>query len=346
MKKLKMIFSWIYKFGLSAILIVFLCIAPFTLMPSLLSAQANVNRNQVFNYQGILELWHLECFEGGSASRSAFLEKQAVKFERQNKGVYIVINTMSLEQFKLNIDSGKTPNMLSFGIGVGDSFIEKLADINISNSIRADLLEGGKFYNKQLAVPYILGGYAIMGNSQNNNSIMGSTGTGFSGTINPLQSVLTNNLSINISENINIDTYTAYDKFLKGQFDNLLGTQRDVYRIYNRQQKGLIDNINYKFLSGYNDLVQYISIFKSNYTEEKVCEDFIKQLTSFDTQSQIKNINMFSVLENLCLYSNDIFAEMEQYLLQKLYVNNVFKNIDKIDNEKSTTLKQIRGEDE
>ena len=63
-----------------------------------------------------------------------------------------------------------------------------------------------------------------------------------------------------------MDSYTAYDKFLKGNFENLIGTQRDVFRVTNRQQKGLLTDYNIFPLGGYTDLVQYISVFEKEKT--------------------------------------------------------------------------------
>ena len=65
-------FSWFLKVLLSVIIIAFIWLAPFTLLPNLLNAQAQVNRTEKYEYQGILELWHIETFEGGSISRASF----------------------------------------------------------------------------------------------------------------------------------------------------------------------------------------------------------------------------------------------------------------------------------
>src|SRR5574344_2147620 len=128
MKKLKIFAKWFLKVGISTLLIIFLITAPLTLFPNLQSLQANVNKSATFEYEGILELWHIETFEGGSVSRANFLEKQAIAFEKKHKGSYIVIESMSLEQFKLNLANGKKPDILSFGIGIGDGITDSLID--------------------------------------------------------------------------------------------------------------------------------------------------------------------------------------------------------------------------
>ena len=195
MKKIKIVFDWFCRIGLTGVLVVFLVFAPFTLMPNLLKAQADVNKSKNYEYQGILELWHIETFEGGSMSRASFLEREAINFEKQHKGTYIVIQSMSLEQFELNIQNGKLPNLLSFGIGVGDAITKNLVEIDVGN-IRNDLKQYGMYNSKQLAVPYILGGYALIScnNQISKKATHNMVGVGLKGTTNQLKALETNNI--------------------------------------------------------------------------------------------------------------------------------------------------------
>ena len=334
-KKVKSSFSWFFKILLSAILIAFVCIAPFTLLPNLLKEQAEVNRGESYEYQGILELWHIETFEGGSASRANFLEREAINFEKTHKGTYIVIQTMSLEQFELNIKAQKYPNMISFGIGVGDSFIEKLLELD-NEGVRSDLANAGKFGSKQLAVPYILGGYALISNGN------GKTGVGLKGTTNPLKALEQNKMQIaTLYNDYNLDSYDAYDKFLKGNFETLLGTQRDVYRCYSRQQKGLLNDATYTFLEGYTDLVQYLSVFKGKDIEQKLCKEFVSQMISINVQSKLKDYNLFSTIKDLTLYSDGLYRDFESVLKKNLKVDSAFLSLEQIQSQKAEAFKAV-----
>jgi hypothetical protein len=339
MTKVKKFFDWFFRVGISILLVIFLVVAPFTIMPNLLSSQANINRTESFEYEGILELWHIETFEGGSVSRATFLEKQAIAFEKEHRGTYIVTKTMSLEQFKLNIQNGEQPNMLSFGIGVGDDFVNDICEINLDCGIRDDLLVGGKFNSKQLAIPYILGGYCLITKTENN---FDNIGVGSVGTNNPFKAAQINNININFSTDIDCDTYSAYDKFIKGSYSGLLGTQRDVYRVYNRQQKGLISNACFNFLGGYTDLVQYVSVFKSSSIEETMCQKFVQKLVSESTQQKLSSYNLFSVLDSVSLYTDDIFGTMEKTLKQPLETYNCFLNEQTINLEKTKYFSIIK----
>ena len=319
MKKLKAICLWFLRFGLSGVLIAFLCVAPFSLLPDILKAQGEVNKKEEYDYQGVLELWHIETFEGGSLSRTKFLESEAMLFEKKHKGAYVALQTISLEQLELNLKAGKVPNMISFGIGVGELFLDKLAVLDGAGA-REDLLCGAKFNGQQLAVPYILGGYAMIYAGD------GLTGVGLVGATNPLQALQKNNIKVKKFYNdLNVDSYTAYDRFLRGNYKNLIGTQRDVYRCFNRSQKGLLtSDLTYKFLGGYTDLVQYLSVFRGSDIEQKICKEFAMQVISSNAQSKLNNYNLFSVRKDVTLYSDGLYKDFEMELKRPLICENVF----------------------
>ena len=341
MKKLKGFLFWFFKVGLSALLIIFLCVAPFSVFPSLSKKQGEINKSEVFEYQGILELWHVETFEGGSVSRATFLEREAYIFEKEHKGTYISIQTMSPEQFCLNISLGKTPNILSFGIGVGDDFLSNLIELDTKN-VRSDIKTGGVFNSKQLAVPYLLGGYATIKNKNFSSKTKNSNlfGVGTLGSINVLKCLQKNNIKLNKLSDLAMDTYTAYDRFIKNNFQTLIGTQRDVYRCYSRQQRGLFD-VEFSFLSGWTDLVQYISVFSASELEEEMCKKFASQITSTQAQNKLKDYNLFSVLNNVCLYETGLFANFEKVLKESLQVESVFLNLEQIEIQKKQALKSV-----
>ena len=342
-KIFKDFFIWAFQIVLSAVVVIFTIFAPFTLLPSILNAESMVNRAENFEYQGILELWHVETFEGGSVSRGALLEKEAFIFEKQHKGTYIVIKSMNLEQFNLNINLGKKPNMISFAIGVGDSFVNDLIDLD-AEDVRDDLLSYGRFGSKQVAVPYILGGYAIINSNtkKENRQENKVVGVGLKGATNPLKALQKNNMQItNLYNDLLLDSYDIYDKFVKGYFDCLIGTQRDVYRCYNRQQKGMMTDTTFSFLDGYTDLVQYVSVFKGNDIEQRLCTQFVSQLISNDTQSKLNDYNLFSTLKNLKLYQTDLYNDFENVLLKPLTSINVFINNEQIQDLKMQSFNAV-----
>ena len=143
--KYKNIFKYIIKILMSIFILLYIGIAPITIFPRLKQSQGLVNKEIQIDYMGILELWNVDTFEGGSVSRTAFLQKRAMEFEKQHTGTFIMVQSMTLEQVQLNIENGNLPDMISFGIGIGDEIINHLSpidfDINVAQlmNIKNDL---------------------------------------------------------------------------------------------------------------------------------------------------------------------------------------------------------------
>lgn len=343
--------KFIIKTALSVVIIIFLISSPFTLFSKIQTLNYQINGEYNFSYTGILELWNVDTFEGGSVSRTSWLEKRAIEFERQNKGTYIVVRNLTPEQLKLNLESGNTPSLISFGIGVGELFYDKLITLTKSYAVREDLLGGGKVKGKIKAVPIMLGGYNLISNGNlcektenlieefNNFSVKDKANLGYgnNGYITPLLSLYCNNATtINqvFEERESLDSYDCYDKFINNNFLTLLGTQRDYYRCKNRENNMKMQNNSYCFLGNFSDLVQYVSVFKTDNKTESMCENFIEFLTQEKTQQTLTNINMFSVL-NKNIYTDE-YKEFETKLLKPLKTLNVF-----LSNENIKTLKEL-----
>ena len=73
---------------ISGAIISFLLLSPSLLFTKIYSLNYTLNSEYKFEYQGVLTLWNVDTFEGGSGARSGWLEKKAIAFEKQNKGIY------------------------------------------------------------------------------------------------------------------------------------------------------------------------------------------------------------------------------------------------------------------
>ena len=98
--------------------IIFVSVAPIYILPKVYK---NYSFDMLNREDGVfLELWEVDTFEGGTNSRSKFLEKVAIAFEKKNSGVFVVVRNLTLDQLKLMLSQEKLPDMLSFGIGAGE----------------------------------------------------------------------------------------------------------------------------------------------------------------------------------------------------------------------------------
>lgn len=320
--------------------------APTIILPILKHNQGLVNQEIQVKYMGILELWHIDTFEGGSRSKINFLENQALKFEKKNTGTFIMCYQMSVEQAKLNLSNGLKPDLVSFGIGMGADLIQSLIPLNSTYNIRDDLINGGMNSGILYALPYMLGGYVLVNENdlQLKNQITQLLGYGGASYNSAIISLALNNIKADnlFSDSYNIDSFDAYDKYLSKKFDILLGTQRDLYRIQNRIDKGNMNARNFEYMTGFSDLIQYIGICSLDAIKQEICEKFVEQLFSNDAQSQLVDYNMFSTTGQR-LYSSSEFANLEVSLSKPLKTLSVFLTQQKIDEIKQIATNIVKG---
>ena len=320
------------KILVSILVIAFLIISPFSLFGKIDSLNYNINKEYKFDFSGVLTLWNVDTFEGGTKSRAGFLENRALEFEKQNKGVYINIQNLSPQELELNLNSGKKPNMITFGIGVGEKIFDNLINFSSSFGVRDDLIQSAKQNNELKAIPIMLGGYTLISNKEliSGKNILESLKTSKNPNLifsskdynNPLLALFVNDLMLEKQEVLNLDSFDAYDKFINQKFCAMLGTQRDFYRCKNRENNNKMQ-CEYNLLGGFSDLIVYASIFSSFEKAESVCKNFVEYLTCEYSQQKLEQIGMFSVLNNIKSTDEDykLFGETLQ---KKLKTVNVF----------------------
>lgn len=339
MKKFLNFFS---KFAFSICVILYLLIAPSVILKKVLNEQDGLFSQESIFYYGVIDMWHIESFEGGSASRTSFLQKRAQEFEKNNKGAFISIVSMSLEEAKINLQNGKKPKIISFSLGLGDYLKTELLEYKGKKIGLEKLLLAGKFNNKQLAVPYILGGYCGF-NMQNSIILSGlkdNSLTSLSLAINKE----TNSSFIMEKSSFNLDSYNAYASFIKGKSGGFFGSQRDFYRLNNRINNNSLKEGEFTF-SSFTDLLQFVGICKgTNEDEIKIATSFIEYLTSKESQKALLSYGMFSVLEEVIYDKSSNMFAFESFLKNNLKTVNVFLAQSEISKIKELSNKYLKNE--
>lgn len=364
-KKISVIIKKIFSKKTLSFLFLVCCVLFLCLSPSYIFNKSNyeISLNEILNLTEkesvVLNLWHIETFEGGTNSRKKYLENQAVKFNKVNNNCFISVKTLTEEQLFLNLQENNGADMYSFAIGSGYMLSGKLQELEKNKNIREDLQEYAKLGNKVYAYPYMLSGYALIsfqnlveenGSIENllKNKIVNKKevkGVGFSKTsiLNPSKILTTNGIT-NLGENNYFEcstTYNAYTNFLSGKFVTLVGTARDVARIKNREENGQIKPCVYNFLSGFSDLIQCVGISKNiGRVKEDYASKFAQFLTSSSCQSALTNYGLFSVTENK-IYSEGFMSNFEQALINPILSQNVFSNLEEIEKEKTLSFNKL-----
>ena len=193
-------------------------------------------------------------------------------------------------------------------IAVMEEFVDNVKEIDIKSNFRSDLLQYGTINNKLCAVPYMIGGYCKITYDNYDNLYVRKS----------------NNEIVNQDNKIVVDDtqYQLYQNFISQKYDGILGTQRDFYRINNRINLGKMDNCNFEYISGYNDLIQYMAITSNVASEIQIAENFIEFILSEDGQIAIKDYGMFSV--NISIYSSGEYKNFENEILKEINSVNAF----------------------
>lgn len=307
-------------------------ISPYVLIPQINSVRTewlqSASEDAIF-----LELWEIDTFEGGSASRARFLEKRAFEYQTSTKNVYVIVRTVALEQAKNMLAQGAQPELISFGIGAGEMLAALCQPIEIADFVRADLSAGGRVEGQTLAVPWCMGGYVLCSEYD-----LGAADAEALDRIGEISegAVLGTGQAYNLPkyalkqsvrgyvERSDLTQYGAYEAFLRGnEFAVLLGTQRDLFRLNNKVKLGAIADINYQFLGQYTDLIQYLAVTTSDPSQRAAATQFVSYITSTAVQKKLTSIGMFCV-NNDKIYTEKVYQQFEEVLSQKMQVMNVF----------------------
>jgi len=335
MKKLKSILGFVvlFAFVTSCFLFVF---------PAL---EKSVIRQTTKTQPIILTLWHVESFEGGVGNRAEWLKKRALEFEKKYSGVYVDVVKYSPSQLAEKLLENRPFDMLSFGVGIGYDFLTRLRPIqNAPNGVFDNLLRSASVDGKYYALPYSSGGYILATRSQDvaggvdssmlksnpflyattkkigkKNIELNSVLAGCSQYCCPIFALATlaeNKQNCSVYFSREVTQYGAYEKFLYGNTATvLLGTQRDYWRISNRQKNGKIGQMVYSTVGNYTDLTQYIGLGQSGEEErERLSERFVEFLLTEKSQKTLSSVGMLSVLSTELYAEDDVMSQLQKEL--------------------------------
>ena len=286
--------------------------------------------------QGIIEIWNIDSFEGGSGAKITALNNIADRFQKKNKGIYIMVRNLTEQEVLNLINSGDFPDLFSCSFGVANKIKDYVTNFNNVNISEVDesLKKSVCVDDKIMAVPWCKGSYYLFStkdklqrakvenlddiklsnicmslgyikNLKKGEKKIYSCAVGNSKYLMPLNALksynisgveLISNLSYN-KENLSQTTYSAYCNFIADNSTILLGTQRDIFRIENRVKNGKLSDVVYEQVLGFTDLVQFMLLSKN--VDSKKLEyvyKFVNFLTSQNSQKLMFDIGMLPVI--------------------------------------------------
>lgn len=318
---------------LFVLICVFLWQAPRVLYPLLMSDvfESEVNKRRQSYYTGVITIWQIDTFEGGTGSRTAWLNKTLSALERNYNGVYITVRSVPVEQARLMLSSNDfsiLPDMISFGGGVITE-PEKLF-ISLQENVFAPLRPDVRAAAGSYAVPWCYGAYALLMDSalaakhikeekslenvpQALNGLGGPVKYG-RGTRDIYALGIAGNGNVNYAEaisriwpkgslngkyalksydkDINFSVWDAYNN--SKSLCAMIGTQRDLYRLITAESQSKSRATEIFPITGYTDLIQCIGIVKT--TDDKkleIMQNILGYLLQTGTQERLNEIGMF-----------------------------------------------------
>ena len=287
------------------------------------------------NFQGVIEIWNIDTFEGGNESKSAILKKVASDFQKKNKGVYVMIRNMSEQECLNLIASGTFPDLFSCSFGVSkeiEEYVQAFNDVDVSvieESARGagqkndkqygvawckvsyflistgDKLNKAKvenFENVKLSSILLTSGYEVQ--EKKDTKTVYSVSMGSSKYLIPQNIIRTynkeeGNLISDKAFNRELSSqtqYSAYCNFIASNSTILLGSQRDVFRMENRVKQGKVTDALYEQVTAYSDLIQFMFLSKHTQKEKVVyAEKFVQDLILEKSQNQVLKGGLLSI---------------------------------------------------
>ena len=338
MTKAKKVMLFIFEL-LLIMVVAFLCVVACVAFKTERNSALEQGFFKARNQETILELWHVETFEGGTTSREKYLEKRAIEFEKQNKGVFVLVKSVSLSELELSFKENKMPDLISFGYGVQNQFKDKLVALNLENStfLKQSFYDSGLNGGRLLAVPYCYSRNLLfstpeklekagVNGSETLNNILFNAGYTiktkkktkvvyscvYGGQNTPnlmLESAVQNAI---LPESATLSSFNAYLKFYGGGATILLGSLRDLARLENKLKSGEITKLLCEPYSNETSLTQNLGVFASSSSEkQRFSTMFIDYCLSPFAQAQVAGVGLLSPTQNI--YSqNSALGQIEK----------------------------------
>lgn len=323
-----------YTFDMSLSRILTITLSVFCILFTVFVGAEKIGEEKQFTkpveYKGVLNLWHIETFEGGHGSRKQFLLDVASSFEKENDGVLVMVISHTENSANEALNSGEKPDMISYGAGT------IYTDVKEINNVHSFI--GGMVEEKSYAIPWCKGGYVLFENPKYNDKTSRQKSVMVSKSIKNLPLL---NLCLKedlvVSDMVNVKTpLDAYVEFVNGKHKYFLGTQRDVVRFSNR---GF--NVESKVLTEFNDLYQYISLSSDDEIKTIYSEKFINHLLSEKIQKKLYKISMFSEFYDN-EYQNDTLNLMQN--IKPKYTISAFSSPQLVDDLNFLCEEYLNGE--
>lgn len=254
---------------------IFACLCVCAVAGGCVAAFVNYAAGEEDDSLQVLTLWQIDSFEGGRGSRAEYLRSLAQDYAK-TANVYIEVTALSSDAARTNISAGVVPDIISYGAGF--------------YGVESLVLKG---YGKA----WCRGAYCLIALNGTEFSSVSTANTVINEGKDNLVSVAA--LFSGLQGADYAAPTSAYVSLISGEYDFLLGTQRDVIRLQTRGE-----SFEVKPLPEFNDLYQYISVLTRDGEKAAVAEEYINYVLSHG--ESLTRIGM--LCDGETLYSDEMHA--------------------------------------
>lgn len=254
---------------------IFACLCVCAVAGGCVAAFVNYAAGEEDDSLQVLTLWQIDSFEGGRGSRAEYLRSLAQDYAK-TANVYIEVTALSSDAARTNISAGVVPDIISYGAGF--------------YGVESLVLKG---YGKA----WCRGAYCLIALNGTEFSSVSTANTVINEGKDNLVSVAA--LFSGLQGADYAAPTSAYVSLISGEYDFLLGTQRDVIRLQTRGE-----SFEVKPLTEFNDLYQYISVLTRDGEKAAVAEEYINYVLSHG--ESLTRIGM--LCDGETLYSDEMHA--------------------------------------
>ncbi len=260
----------------------------------------------------ILELWQLDMVEGGKGSRRNYLLSAAEEFEK-NRNVLLTVVSQTPECAEEMFKKGIYPDMISYSQGL-HGILPLCESLHGYRSAY-----GGGYKNAVYALPWALGGYFLI----KREGVEEPTEVFVSKCDYNLPLLAAYLEGITLKNPTEMPPEQSYYAFLQSKNSALLGTQRDLYRLTNKDIPLKVTP-----LEKYTDILQYISVIKGDKRKVALCKEFVKILYE-KSQKDINQLGLASPYNNEKIVDNGPIALL--FPIKYKMTTSAFCSIDTIE---------------
>lgn len=150
---------------MTIIMAAFMILSPKYFMSSrtLLTLQRDEQNTE--QYQGIIEVWHIVGFKPYRGSLGSWVSNTAKQLEKRHSGVYLEVDSITMEEYQARIARGEQPDVFSYPLG--SVYAEQLSELHADfPALRGNLAAVGQYDGRLYGVAYGASGYLIVHNQR------------------------------------------------------------------------------------------------------------------------------------------------------------------------------------